>query len=236
MIDVDDMLNGVLLFISEYYKTHDLYKIRDEILNIWQLLLRIIMSKNPSRINEEGFIEFKLDRKKWVSTPWRCELSRDDIKRIRIERRCWNKLTSEQKREKIIKTDRENNNIDYMELYKLGKHYFYGSTTMKLYGEDIKKYQEKGLNYIKEAAEGENVQAQYLLGSLYYMDSIVRSERDKAIYWFKKAADKGSAKAADKLGDLYRLYDKEEALKWYELSIKLGSSRSIEKVKKLKDD
>ncbi len=59
---------------------------------------------------------------------------------------------------------------------------------------------------ITPLAEKGNTKAQYMLGRYYSWGYHHQCDNQKAIYWFEKAADKGSDKAAEALANLYR-YD-----------------------------
>ncbi len=59
---------------------------------------------------------------------------------------------------------------------------------------------------ITPLAEKGNTKAQYMLGRYYSWGYHHQCDNQKAIYWFEKAADKGSDKAAEAMANLYR-YD-----------------------------
>ncbi len=64
----------------------------------------------------------------------------------------------------------------------------------------------QAVNAITPLAEKGNTKAQYMLGRYYSWGYHHQCDNQKAIYWFEKAADKGSDKAAEALANLYR-YD-----------------------------
>lgn len=64
----------------------------------------------------------------------------------------------------------------------------------------------QAVNAISPLAEKGNTKAQYMLGRYYSWGYHHQCDNQKAIYWFEKAADKGSDKAAEALANLYR-YD-----------------------------
>ncbi|MDE6452675.1 MAG: hypothetical protein K2L27_00570, partial [Muribaculaceae bacterium] len=64
----------------------------------------------------------------------------------------------------------------------------------------------QAVNAITPLAEKGNTKAQYMLGQYYSWGYHHQCDNQKAIYWFEKAADKGSDKAAEALANLYR-YD-----------------------------
>jgi len=62
-----------------------------------------------------------------------------------------------------------------------------------------------------------NAEEQCELGDKYYYGNGVPEDKEKAMYWYKKAADQGHAKSQYYLGDYLSIHKKEfkEAIYWY---------------------
>lgn len=60
-----------------------------------------------------------------------------------------------------------------------------------LTGEGIPKDVAKAVEYLTDAAEQDDPQAQYILGKLYLLGSEVTQDRETATQWFTAAADQG---------------------------------------------
>ncbi|MDE7356263.1 MAG: hypothetical protein K2N21_05800 [Rikenellaceae bacterium] len=73
-------------------------------------------------------------------------------------------------------------------------------------GEGDDELARQAVDAITPLAEKGNTKAQYMLGRYYLWGCHNQCDNQKAIYWFEKAAAKGSDKAAEALADLYR-YD-----------------------------
>lgn len=74
---------------------------------------------------------------------------------------------------------------------ELGQCFFYG----RHIGQDVRKAQE----YLTQAAEQENRDAQYMLGTLY----MINENHKKAYYWIKKAANQQLPMAQNAMGIYY---------------------------------
>ena len=104
------------------------------------------------------------------------------------------------------------NVIAYKNLAYMYYHgYVCNINTNSLFGKTSLKEEEfsirinKGFNrYIINAAENNDVDAQYLLGSLYKHGNIIDKNAMFAIFWLTKAADNGHTKAWTELSDNYR--------------------------------
>lgn len=82
---------------------------------------------------------------------------------------------------------------------------------------------------IKSAKEGD-VKAQYILGNMYHEEGGgVPQDYQKALKWYKKAAEQGHTSAQIKLGDIYYKgqgvsQDYKKGLKWYKKAAQQGNA------------
>jgi tetratricopeptide (TPR) repeat protein len=109
-------------------------------------------------------------------------------------------------------------------------------TGMILYGEG--KYSEAIASIEKAAVKGE-AEAQYCLGLLFFEDTDeVAQDNEKALKWFKKAADQEHPGAQYKMGYIYWgnngvPQDEMESLKWFRKAAKNGHKEAQEIIKKV---
>lgn len=104
--------------------------------------------------------------------------------------------------------------------------------TMKcilLYKSKIKSKQDFDV-YEKAANEG-FIEAQYILGTLYYDGKIVEQDYKKAIFWFKKAGNKGHRRSQYILGFIFHNgegidRDYKKAIKWYKKAANQGDIKA----------
>ena len=84
--------------------------------------------------------------------------------------------------------------------------------------------QEEGLRLLQQAAETGYDLAQYMLGLVYCSEMWgVKENKQKAFYWFKKAAEAGNAMAQLSLGALYGEADNpEEAFRYFKQAAEGG--------------
>ena len=61
-------------------------------------------------------------------------------------------------------------------------------------GDDVTQDIDKAIEYLKKAAENENIEALLRLGEMHEKNSKIQN-RFKAIYWYRKAARKGNYQA-----------------------------------------
>ena len=73
-----------------------------------------------------------------------------------------------------------------------------------------KKNEEKGLEYLKLAAEKGNSNAQAYLGSYYYRGKGVKQNKEEAVKWFEKSANQGNSFGQSVLGRYYLKIDDNE--------------------------
>ncbi len=85
------------------------------------------------------------------------------------------------------------------------------------------------LKYYLEAANAGIVPAMMACGSLYFEElGGIEQDIEKAIYWFKKAADCGHAGAMNNVGYVFwTLKDYEEAIKWYKKSAEYNDATAM---------
>ena len=92
-----------------------------------------------------------------------------------------------------------------MPVNKLTKHYNIIKQFIKCCaGEGDEAQARQAVAAVTPAAERGNVKAQYLLGRYYSQGYHTNRDHQQAVYWYEKAAGKGSEKAAAALLDLYR--------------------------------
>lgn len=89
-------------------------------------------------------------------------------------------------------------------------------------------------NYLETANYG-YTHAQLQVGIYYFEGNEVLRDYNKAIYWFRKAADGGSTRAESWLGYMYQMghgvnRDYKEALRWYQRAASKNDSYSITKL------
>ncbi|MGQ0545948.1 MAG: tetratricopeptide repeat protein [Betaproteobacteria bacterium] len=76
-----------------------------------------------------------------------------------------------------------------------------------------------------------DVLAQHYMGQLYLRGGAVPRNDERAVEWFRRAAEKGDAASAHNLGVIHEraagaLRDREQALKWYRLAAAQGFARA----------
>lgn len=81
---------------------------------------------------------------------------------------------------------------------------------------------------LRKAAEQGNVDAQLVLGSMYYSGEGVTRDYSKAVYWLRKAAEQGNADAQCNLGGRYYLgegvtQDYSQAVYWWRKAAAQGN-------------
>ena len=67
---------------------------------------------------------------------------------------------------------------------------------------DIEPNDEEAFKWLIKAAENDMPPAQFLLGLSYEEGNDVTQDHEKAVYWIKKAADKGLKEAKEKLKEM----------------------------------
>lgn len=104
----------------------------------------------------------------------------------------------------------------------------------KLYQEDLTKNDEQHFVWLADRAKADKVEAQYQLGECYAKGYGIKQNYHKAVFWYKKAAEKGHLAAQQKLihlqeilGDSYyygvgAAQDYAEAVKWYRQAAEAG--------------
>ena len=91
------------------------------------------------------------------------------------------------------------------------------------------KSEEKGLEYLKLAAEKGNSNAQAYLGIYYYRGKYVKQNKEEAVKWFEMSANQGNSLGQSALGHYYlKLDDNEDNKKlgvnWLRKAAKQGDS------------
>ena len=96
-----------------------------------------------------------------------------------------------------------------------------------------KKDYETALKELEPLAEqGENVEAQYMLGKMYLKGEGVPQDFVEAAMWIRKAAERGNPEAQNDLGKMYMAGsgvppDHMWALIWFDLAAKHGKTSAI---------
>ncbi len=72
-------------------------------------------------------------------------------------------------------------------------------------GEDMKKDESTGLQWMEKAANQKHLRAQFVMGSLYEDGVGVKKDESKAIDWYRKSADNGFAPAQFAMAMAYDL-------------------------------
>lgn len=90
------------------------------------------------------------------------------------------------------------------------------------------KDEESGIAILDSYANTTNNNVHFELGKIYYFGRLKEQDYKKALYHFKKAAERGHASSQDYVGDIYYYgkglpVDYSEARKWYELSENQGN-------------
>ena len=92
---------------------------------------------------------------------------------------------------------------------------------------------EKGKNreavhLLLRAARAGNLSAQLNLGAHLATGKGVRQSKEKALYWYKRAASRGYAAAASNVGGIYRDQRRAKlALRWFEKAVALGDDDAM---------
>ncbi|UAL08261.1 MAG: sel1 repeat family protein [Candidatus Methanogranum gryphiswaldense] len=93
----------------------------------------------------------------------------------------------------------------------------------------VKKDHKIALSYCTVCAEKGNIDSMSTIGFMYLMGKGVSKDKEKAMYWLKKAADLGSGEAMYRIGSMYEEGlcftepDLKEAAKWYTFSASAGN-------------
>ncbi len=101
---------------------------------------------------------------------------------------------------------------------------------------DADNFQKATKEFTDLAMEGDS-KAQYYLGRIYALDwsgpsASQPSDREKSVYWYKKAAEQGEMLAQIELGNIYKhnlgggANPDEETFKWYQMAADQGDSNS----------
>ncbi len=84
------------------------------------------------------------------------------------------------------------------------------------------------VKWLRMAADEDHIEAQNLLGNMYFSGDIVYQDYERAYYYLIRAAEHRNPEAQSKLGLIYKLglgtkVDLVKAQKWFELSYKTGN-------------
>lgn len=94
------------------------------------------------------------------------------------------------------------------------------------------KDEQAGIAILEGYANTTNNNAHYELGIIYYYGRLKEQDYKKALYHFKKAAERGHASSQDCVGDIYYYgkgvpIDYVEARRWYELAESQGNINAV---------
>ena len=113
--------------------------------------------------------------------------------------------------------------------YRLSREYFSGVSSLT--AQNFKEY----LYWLKQAADKNVVEAQYMLGLAYYEGVLAPRNIKKAIYWFEKAARQNFGLSQFALGYIYNMGVEEGvptnmnlAISWFRKAAKNGSQDAQE--------
>ena len=92
--------------------------------------------------------------------------------------------------------------------------------------------------YEKSFNEGNDINAAYFLGLIFYEGKGGLIDFDKAVYWFEKAASNGHVLSASELAKFYLesttfTKDRKKGLKWLQVAAKLNDSYAINKLQEM---
>lgn len=89
-------------------------------------------------------------------------------------------------------------------------------------------------SWFRRAVELGRLDAQTSLGHCYDVGTGVRPSRQKALYWYRKAAVRGNCSAANNIGTVYRDAGRPRiALRWFQKAVALGDAHSLLNIAKL---
>lgn len=92
----------------------------------------------------------------------------------------------------------------------------------------------EAVQLLLRAARAGNLSAQLNLGVHLATGKGVRPSKEKALYWYKRAAGRGYAAAASNVGCVYRDQRRTRlALRWFEKAVALGDDDAMLEVAKL---
>lgn len=113
----------------------------------------------------------------------------------------------------------------------------FSEADVKMFEADFRYHEEKyseAAGLYEKAAELGNMRAQYQCGRMYLEGEYTIKSVQKAVDWFKKAADQGMGDAMSFLGDIYYLgaknempVDKTAALQWYQRAAEAGEKTAV---------
>lgn len=100
-----------------------------------------------------------------------------------------------------------------------------------LTGEEMKKDEKAGLEWMEKAANQKHLRAQFVMGSLYEDGAGVKKDEAKAVDWYRKSAENGFAPAQFALAMAYDLgrgikQDPTAATKWLEKASEQNHAQS----------
>jgi len=103
------------------------------------------------------------------------------------------------------------NNGNESAMINLGKMYKYGDGVTQD-SIEAEQWFRDGTRTLLQSAENDNLDAMVKLASIYRWDT---RDSNRAIHWYKKAAESGSVRAMSALGSIYNGENDSESFRWY---------------------
>mmetsp|Transcript_60195 Transcript_60195/g.120758 ORF Transcript_60195/g.120758 Transcript_60195/m.120758 type:complete len:246 (-) Transcript_60195:222-959(-) len=103
---------------------------------------------------------------------------------------------------------------------------------MNLHGKGVKKNVVEGIRLLHSAANQDDADAQFNLGTYYFTGELLKQDTAAALKWFKKAAKLGHDKSISNLGMMYSqgkgvTQDFAEAARYYRRAAELGDAMAM---------
>ena len=100
-------------------------------------------------------------------------------------------------------------------------------SVLTAHGLEVSQDENKAMDYLRKAANGEQPHAQNALGRRYEIGSGVAKDEVEAVKWYRKAAEQGHAEGQNNLGWCYYhgigvAEDGAEAVKWFRMAAEQG--------------
>ena len=101
--------------------------------------------------------------------------------------------------------------------------------------QDCRKFQyQKAYSSFLEAANMGDMEGCYQLGMLYRNDNYDGADREKAVVWLAKAADKGHVDAMYQIGEIYLGRDNAKAKVWFKKAAAKGHEKAADRLRRMK--
>lgn len=101
--------------------------------------------------------------------------------------------------------------------------------------QDCRRFQyKKAYSEFLEAANLGDMEGCYQLGMLYRNDNYDGADREKAVVWLAKAADKGHVDAMYQIGEIYLGRDNAKAKVWFKKAAAKGHEKAADRLRRMK--